>query len=199
VRFGGAYAERFDDVYRAGGWGGEKTRSTGAGGFENALSLAPVIEQIIRDLLVDSVLDVGCGEGLWMPDMPRGVRYVGVDVSQEALSVAREKHPERDYRLYGGGDLPVADLVICKHVFQHMSTDDGIYLLERIRGAGKWLAATTFTRGGLAEKVEGALGYHPDLSAEPFALGAPLSTWEEGHARQGDKAHGGRFALWDLR
>jgi len=198
--FDAAYRERFDEVYRGNLWNGTDTRSTGPGGGAEAKALvAPILMELVAKLGISSVLDVGCGEGLWMPDLPG---YVGVDVSVEALSVAKAAHPGRDYRLYEGGPLPEAELVVCKHVLQHIDIDAGVVLLDRIRATGaSWLVATSFTKGQNShDKIKRAGGYWPDLSAEPFALGRPSYVWGPSSRRwEKDEEHGGVLALWSLK
>lgn len=50
------------------------------------------------------VLDVGCGTGLLMQFLPDNA--VGVDKSEEMLSVARSKYPDRKFVQASAGNLP---------------------------------------------------------------------------------------------
>jgi SAM-dependent methyltransferase len=193
IRFDATYAEDFEEVYRNNAWRGVETRSTGPRGAEAVPLVVPALEALAERLGVESVLDVGCGEGYWMPDLPG---YVGIDVSQEALKVARERHPDNDYRLFRGEDLPACGLVICRSTIQHMSVGDGVALLDMIRASGaKWLLATTYPEGGNEDipfSIRDGVGYKPDMTEAPFGLGAPQESLR-------DIPEDAVLGLWRLR
>lgn len=53
-----------------------------------------------------SALDFGCGTGRSTRFLKRhGFNAIGVDISEEMVRRARERDPEGDYRVVGGGDL----------------------------------------------------------------------------------------------
>lgn len=166
-------ADVFDRIYREGLWNGVESRSGPGSGTAATERVAHELAELVTMLGIRSVLDVGCGDGFWMPDLPR---YVGIDVSAEAITRARRNHPERDYRLARLRDLAeprMFDLVIARDAIQHCSFADGLDLLAAIRETGShWLLASTY-RGG--ENVDIATGacYSPDLEAAPFLLGSP--------------------------
>ena len=73
-----------------------------------------------------TVLDVGCGAGATLRELPRGYRAVGLDASPEALAICREKGLTR---LVQGGttEIPVAggsaDAVLALDVVEHVEDD----------------------------------------------------------------------------
>jgi 2-polyprenyl-3-methyl-5-hydroxy-6-metoxy-1,4-benzoquinol methylase len=73
------------------------------------------------------VLDVGCGEGRFAVELANaGARVVGVDVAQEPLRRARERHPQLDLRLtppLGEWELEDAsfDVVWAGEVIEHVA------------------------------------------------------------------------------
>ena len=85
----------------------------------------------VLDLLegVSSVLDVGCGNGV-MFEMIRekelDLDYLGIDVTEKLLRVARELFPAdaRRFRLMSLYDLKKLrrkfDAVVCRHVLEHL-------------------------------------------------------------------------------
>lgn len=199
--FDAAYAARFDAVYRNNAWGGVESHSLGPNGVASARDdLAPLLVSLVGDYGIEAVLDVGCGDSVWTPDLPG---YIGVDVSPAALAAARERHPDRDFRLYEGGDFPAVEggLVLCKHVLQHMSPADGVVLLDRIRATGaKWLLASTYPKGAndVQHAFNGHNGYWPNLSEAPFSLGRPRKTFKVAHVGAQDVKHGGMLGLWKI-
>ena len=191
--------ERFDRVYRENLWNGRETYSGGPGsGDDKVRDMVPIIHRLVKTQGIGSVLDVGCGDGYWIPPLPD---YIGLDVSSEAIAMARRRHPERDFRVYGGGPLPPADLVLCIHVLQHMTVQQGVQMVGRIRKTGaRWLMATTFSEGENFDRPESgdAGGYWPDLTSAPFDLGEPMSSDVAGHTRGQDPLHGGMLGIWRL-
>ncbi len=80
--------------------------------------LLSALVEIIRP---ESVLDVGCGDG----EATRGIalpHYVGMDLSQEAVRLARSGRPDGDYRVGTLTDQPAeAELTLCLDVLIHES------------------------------------------------------------------------------
>jgi ubiquinone/menaquinone biosynthesis C-methylase UbiE len=57
-----------------------------------------------------AVVDVGCGAGRAVGELAeRGVRAIGVDVSEQMIVAARHRWPDADFRLGDACDLPLDD------------------------------------------------------------------------------------------
>jgi SAM-dependent methyltransferase len=84
------------------------------------------IGRLITEYGVQSVLDVGCGSGrLFGLYQARGVtRVLGVDISEKALALAAQRHPNIETRVAPVEELPIEelrfDLAICNRVLQHV-------------------------------------------------------------------------------
>jgi len=118
--------------------------------------LAPADFAVRRDFLLAhvgagaSVLDVGCGEGVFASELARaGARGVGVDVAEEPLRRARARDPGLEVRLIDGEgpwDLPdaVFDVVWAGEVIEHV-VDTAAWLSEVrrvLRSSGSLLLST---------------------------------------------------------
>lgn len=165
-------ADVFDRIYRGNLWNGNESRSGPGSGQAATQRVAEALEVIVRGIGARSVLDVGCGDGWWTPDLPG---YTGVDVSAEAISRAKRNHPDRHYEVRAGAELEglSADLVICRDLIQHVPLEAGQAVLAAIAATGsRWLLASTYTD---SENVDVAAGefYSPDLTAPPFELPIP--------------------------
>jgi SAM-dependent methyltransferase len=196
----------FDDIYRTNAWAGRESRSGPGSGVAATEAIARALSALVVELDVRRVLNAGCGDDFWTPDLPG---YLGVDVSTEAIAFAKKRHPERRYmaanvawflyRMQHGG----FDLVICRDVIQHLPFADAIGLLDAIRldSGCRWLLASTFVGG---ENVDVAPGeaYSPDMTAEPFSLGEPdrliFDGWgyDDAQAIRDPRKH---LGLWRLR
>ncbi len=102
------------------------------------------------------VLDVGCGEGRFAVELlGAGARVVGIDVAEEPLRRARERHPELDLRLVAGEgpwelDDAGFDVVWAGEVIEHV-TDTAAWLSEvrRVLRSGGSLLLSTPAHGPL--------------------------------------------------
>ncbi|OGZ26637.1 MAG: hypothetical protein A2365_01235 [Candidatus Nealsonbacteria bacterium RIFOXYB1_FULL_40_15] len=58
----------------------------------------------------ESVLDSGCGNGRYYELFrEKNINYVGIDNSEELIKIAKEKHPEADFRIGDSLSLPFED------------------------------------------------------------------------------------------
>jgi len=173
--------ERFDAVYREGAWNGTETRSgPGSGGAATEVLRLQLVA-LAEELGAQSVLDVGCGEAYWQPELPG---YLGLDVSAEAIVAARRRHPDRAFAVWDPAEpLPEQyDLVICRDALQHLSLSDGGQLIGAILSSGaRWLLASTYRGGMNREIVSGADAYAPDLTAPPCSLPEPARYLPDGY------------------
>ena len=159
----------FDEIYLGNLWNGVESRSGPGSGSVATRKLISELLFVCEMHSISSVLDVGCGDGYWMPDLPG---YVGFDASYVALTLARERHPDREYV----DEWPAGrqfDLVICRDVIQHLSLSEGVTLLDRIRDTSpRFLLASTFV-GGINTDILTGDAYSPDMQAPPFGLHEP--------------------------
>lgn len=188
----------WDDIYRTNAWRGVESASGPGSGAIATRAVAAAIVDIVRAVGARSVLDVGCGDGYWMPALPG---YVGVDVSRRAIRLARRNHPDRCYELDRGGPLRAADMVIVRDVLQHVPPSEGARLLQRVmRSGSRWLLASTYVGGDLVDIEPGGC-YSPDLTAPPFYRPEPDAMVFDGYAyHETDVARDPRkhLALWRL-
>jgi SAM-dependent methyltransferase len=170
----------FSEIYRHNRWNGVESRSGPGSGRAPTAYVAAALEDLVVRLQVESVLDVACGDGFWMPELPG---YLGIDVAEEAVELARQNHPTRVYEVASAAELgPVPfDLVIVRDAIQHLSFADGLALLEGIQRTGStWLLASTYVGGENIDIVTGEC-YSPDLEQAPFELGPPLELVPDGY------------------
>lgn len=167
----------FSRIYAENRWNGGESLSGPGSGSVPTQRIAREIVALVAELGVESVLDVGCGDNFWLPDLPG---YLGVDVAPEALERAERFHPERRYALVHPWEpLPKADLVLCRDVIQHQSWLDADKLIQRIQASGAtWLVASTYVPGEIRNIVTGEDAWRANL--KPW-LGEPERTIQDGY------------------
>jgi SAM-dependent methyltransferase len=119
----------FEYVYKKGTWG-FNTDGSGSSGPATELGLqqyGSFLNYLLKSANIKSVVDAGCGEAGFKYSDWAGIDYKGYDIVAEVID--RDKKYEKpninffvanivDY------DLPQADLLICKHVLQHLPNAD---------------------------------------------------------------------------
>ena len=89
---------------------------------------------MVRQLTVESIMDVGCGSGNVIACVDRllpGRSIIGIDLSEDALQSARHRFSHSShisFRVGSIANLPVddeaVDLVICTEVLEHLFPDE---------------------------------------------------------------------------
>lgn len=121
----------FTGIYRNKTWGigTESSPLSGSGSNPDyARSYVNFVSTVISEFGFTSVLDVGHGDwAMWRDYKFENVEYIGVDVAQDISALCQEKfgNETRSFLQIAMSDnLPPADLLICKDVLQHLSSQD---------------------------------------------------------------------------
>ena len=139
------------------------TRILMRGSLERKVALAVAAAEFVMGRKIRSVLDVGCGEGLWRPVLRKlrpGVRYTGVDGSEYAV---RKHGRRRNIRLASFGEFGKLkldgpfDLVVCSDVLHYVPTRElapGIRAIGRLVQGVAWIEAFTAEDETVGDHVE---------------------------------------------
>lgn len=127
------------------------------------------IANMLTDKKIDSIADMGCGEGFGLKNMAIkkiGKEYLGLDVSKKALRLAKEMNPEFKYV---HGDIYKTpfednkfDLVVCSEVLEHLKKPE-VAIKEIKRISKKYILIT--------------VPYEPWFRILNFLRGKYLETW----------------------
>lgn len=103
-----------------------------------------ILLEMINRVRIDSVLDVGCGQGSFLAEIKQqqpNIKAYGVDISAVAVKLAQQKVPEGQFAVsniaHSAPDF-VCDLVICSEVLEHIP-DDLAALQNLRRSSGRYL------------------------------------------------------------
>lgn len=119
---------------------------------ERKVLLAVAAAEFTLGRRIESVLDVGCGEGIWRAPLRRlrpGVSYLGFDSSDYAIARWGAK---RNLRKAGLAELASQrlaksyDLVVCADVLHYVSTAEaraGLAVIGKVTGGAAFIEAFT--------------------------------------------------------
>ncbi|MFH1187028.1 MAG: class I SAM-dependent methyltransferase [Candidatus Levyibacteriota bacterium] len=104
-----------------------------------------VFFKLVKNLEINTVLDVGCGEGFTLNKLKEkkiGETYQGIDYSKEAIGIGKKLYPFLNLKQGDIYKLPYEnnsfDLVICVEVLEHLENSEK-GLKELIRVSKKYL------------------------------------------------------------
>ena len=154
-------------------WRESETRSGGGSTMMATEGLREELPKLLRGLGITSLLDAGCGDVNWMPDLG-DIDYIGVDIVPGLVEEARDRRPDLRFASADivSGTLPRTDAILCRDVLQHLTRGEVAAAIENFKRSGAdWLIATTFRPGN--NEGEGKLGGYQEwnLETEPFGLG----------------------------
>jgi hypothetical protein len=175
--------EVFAHIYEAGLWGKNEAGVPNSGTGSTA-ELTVVYRAYLQHFLeehdIHSVVDAGCGDWEFSRLIDwSGVDYKGYDLVESVVQQDRTLYaaPNREFIVADvvEADLPPADLLICKHVLQHLPSGDVAKFLKQLPKYKHALLVDGVDSESLtapnAEIVAGQ--YRPiDLTQPPFNLHA---------------------------
>ncbi len=124
--------QAFEEIYRQGTWG-TGDAGVGTSGSGSTLQATALYRQFLADFMkrenVKSVVDAGCGDWEFSQSIDwTGIDYRGYDIVESVILANKKKYEKPNIRFFVGNiveeELPPADLLIVKHVLQHLSNAD---------------------------------------------------------------------------
>jgi SAM-dependent methyltransferase len=161
-----AAGKHYDEAYFEKWYRNPRTRVHSPDAVRRKIRLVLGVTEYFLRREIQSVLDVGAGEGTWGRELRRlrpGVRYLGVDPSEYVVA----RHGvRRNIRLGSFEQLPDLelgrsyDLIVCADMLQYVADEP---LIRGIRHLGTLLAGVAFLEAYTSgDEMEGDLeGWHP--------------------------------------
>lgn len=192
-------AHVFDEIYRENRWNGVHGVGSGPGSSPAATErLAEALGIWINRYGILSVIDAGCGDGRWQPNLPG---YVGIDIVPDVIERNRAARPDRTYEVgdFVTDELPACDAVLCRDALQHLSLEDGIAALANFALAGARFIFASSHRDHYNREIAAGDWFPVNLETSPYGLGDPLkfvpdNVWPDGPSPWPDKI----FGVWTL-
>lgn len=171
----------FTSIYNQAIWGRNDEGQGFSGGgslLSNTTAYIDLLVNFMETHNIRSVVDAGCGDWEFSKSINwDGIEYTGYDVVKHVI--------EKDRRLYGQSnihfvhanfintDLPPADLLLCKHVLQHLRNEDILKFLPQLKKFKYCLITNEvypITLSSLNNNIAIGGGHKIDLSKPPFNI-----------------------------
>lgn len=204
VKSPGSAGDVFAGIYEGNQWGDEESVSGPGSNMEQTAVIREAIPALLAELGVKVMLDAPCGDFYWMKTLDLGVQeYIGLDIVEALVESNQAQYGGEGRRFMTGdiieGELPEADLVLCRDCFEHLTLGDAKGAIRNFRKAGvKYLLATTYP--SVKKNLEGVRGQWRslNLSMEPLGLGAPMRLIDEGGQETDGSVSDKSLGLWKL-
>lgn len=187
----------FRRIWSRNTWRGDETNAGPGSGTVATAGVVRFLGAIAAEYGITSIVDAGCAESFWMPDLPG---YIGVDIVPEAIASARERYPDRDFRVLDivSDDLPPTDAVILRDVLQHLPLADGLAVIDNVRRSGARIMIASTHNGGTNRDIPVGGWYPIDMTAPPFGFGLPDRAIDDGVWATGVRFPDKRIGVWTL-
>ena len=168
----------FKNIYNDLSWPGgfPETRCGRGSMLDNTVTLRENLKSLIKNLNIQSILDVACGDFNWMRTVDlTGIDYTGIDIVPEHIS-NNKKHYESEnikfFLLDGVNEkLPKADLIISRDLLPHLSFTNLKKLIKNFEESGaKYLLSTTFPHMDKNADITTGLWRPINLEKDPINL-----------------------------
>jgi SAM-dependent methyltransferase len=168
--------EVFEDIYRNAKWGknGDNVGTSGSGStLKSTLLYRAFLEQFLKNNHITTVVDAGCGDWEFSQAIDwTGIDYKGYDIVESVIERDKQQFGKPTIQFFTANivdtDLPAADLLISKHVLQHLPNADIEKFLKQIPKYRHVLLVDAVDPRTLT-------GTNPDINAGEFRFVDPLA------------------------
>ncbi len=187
----------FDDIYARSRWG-TNGGDAGTSGFGSTLASTVMyrtfLEHFMKELGIKSVVDAGCGDWEFSQAIDwSGIDYKGYDIVASVIESDRARFGKPNIQFFAANivdaDLPPADLLIVKHVLQHLPNAAVTKFLAQLPKYKHVLIVDSVNAGTLSGKNTdiAAGGFRElDVTRPPFDVRGVkvLTYWDGGNMQQ---------------
>lgn len=96
-----------------------------------------IILRLVNKFANGNILDVGCGDGYIIANFPKFKEVIGIDISGQAVRIAKSKNPKIVFTVASCTNIPFSDnsfdTVVASEIIEHVNYEDGKMLLKEAR------------------------------------------------------------------
>lgn len=191
--------ERFTSIYNDGIWFSNKESASGTGStLEVTKKVREWLPEIIKELEIKTLVDMGCGDFNWMKEVKLECNYIGTDIVKSVIdnNILNYKKHNIDFIHHNAIEqkTPNADAVICRDVLFHLSFNDCFSVLKNIQqSSAKYLITTSFKGIDLNKDIYSGHFRKISLENEPYNFPPPIHVIFES-----EEFNDRYLGVWDL-
>jgi len=205
-RFKGFKTEEvFTEIYLNNYWGNAESISGVGSSLNYTRKIIPELNRVFKELDVDHLLDVPCGDFNWMKEVDLStINYLGMDIVKEIIQQNKSKYEKDrmqfDYKDVIKDQLPQSDLILIRDCFVHFSFEDIHQSLYNIYASkSQYLMMTTFSKQTLNYDITTGDWRPINFMKPPFNFPEPILSIEEHYDPKFKKeAKGKALAIWRI-
>jgi hypothetical protein len=198
----------FTHIYANNVWGDTESASGVGSNLLQTKTLRERLPSLLRELGVQRMLDIPCGDFHWLSRVDLGVgSYLGTDIVAPLVATNQQRYgrdePGRSITFTAmdllTGPLPCVDLILCRDCLVHLSNEDALQALRQIKRSGStYLLTTTYPTRSNDKDIRTGEWRPLNLQAAPFGLPAPDVAILEGCTERGGRFPDKTLALWKI-
>ena len=174
----------FTEIFRGNKWGDRDSLSGPGSNLVQTEAVRRVLPLLIREMNCKSLLDVPCGDFVWMKLVEMDVEYIGGDIVDELVRNNQEQYGSNSHRFINldllQDELPRVDLVLCRDCLVHFSYQHIFRALKNIKSSGStYLLTTTFVGRERNEDIPTGAWRPINLLLPPFNFPTPIKLIDE--------------------
>ena len=170
----------FTKKYEDNSWAGKESRSGPGSSLAANTKLLSLLEEFVKENGIKTILDMGCGDFNWMKHFNFDAvdSYLGIDIVMKMIDKNNELYssPKIVFKHCDLTDYYIGkyDLIICKDVLVHLSYQDALNIISKIKKSmSRYFLSTTFYACDNSDIPTG--NWRPiNLEGDPFNMGKPL-------------------------
>ena len=139
----------FNRIYKSNRWSDSESVSGPGSNLAQTEALRQMQPDLFKQLGVNSILDIPCGDFYWMSKLDLGVEYTGADIVETLIQQNIENYANDGVKFcvldLVSSPLPRADLIFCRDCLVHLSYRNIFLAIDNIKRSGaEYLMSTTF-------------------------------------------------------
>jgi hypothetical protein len=194
--------EVFTSIYQSNYWGDQESKSGPGSNQEQTQVVKELIEKVILEYQIKSVLDIPCGDFNWMKDVDlTNCVYTGGDIVQSLIANNQSNYHQREGISFiqlnlATSSLPLNDLLFCRDCLVHFSFSDIKSALNNIkRSNSTFFLTTTFPDHQNRDIITG--DWRPlNLQEPPFNFPHPIQLFNEQCQEENGRYKDKSLGLW---
>jgi hypothetical protein len=202
----GSLHAKFDKVFRQNLFHGKSSKSGNGSSIDQTQEIAEAIPRFAAQLEIRSMLDIPCGDLVWMSRVNLGdIKYIGADVAPSLILHLKSKYPDRNLQALNivQDALPKVDLIFCRDLFVHLTNKDIHCAIKNIKASkSQYLATTTFTNRAINRNLpiltRGVAWRTINLELQPFNFPRPKVLIDEKCTEGSGMFFDKSIAIWKI-